>query len=73
MSRGGGFGRLEEDVRRHGSLADEQARAVRRLAQEDVVIEGDRQLKLRSPNGTYWGVVVDDAGNFSSVNLGTEL
>lgn len=54
------------------SLARQQRQAAAD-AQEDVVIDGERRLLLRSPNGTYFGLTVDNAGALSTVNLGTSL
>lgn len=54
-------------VRREG---EETARSVERLQGEDVVIEFPRRLKLRSPDGTYWILGVDDTGALTTENAG---
>lgn len=52
---------------------DEGDRARDRQSQEDVVVEDPRRLFLRSANGTFFALRVDDAGNLSTVNMGTSL
>jgi hypothetical protein len=42
------------------------------MAQEHVVIDGARELLLRSPNGHYWSIVVSDTGGLSAVDVGTK-
>lgn len=63
-----------------GQEQDEQEQRLRRLeqrgsrdGQEDVVIDYNRRLMLRSPNGHYWAVTVDNAGALSTVDMGTSL
>lgn len=58
------------DLRRQVDRGNE---AARRHQQEDVLIDGDRRLKLRSPNGHFWAVTVNNAGALATVDLGTEL
>lgn len=58
---------------RHRQQLDRQARDIDDALQGDVVIDGGRALKLRSANGTYWGLVVSNTGTLSTVNLGTTL
>ena len=72
MSRGGISG-LTSDVRGLTASAERLQRDQRQAAEADVVIDGPRALKLRSPNGTYYALVVDDAGVLSTVNVGTSL
>lgn len=54
-----------------GALQGQQA-ALDRMAQEHVVIDGARELLLRSPNGHYWSIVVSDTGGLSAVDVGTK-
>jgi hypothetical protein len=63
----------KQDVDRLRSEVAELRRKVRELEIDDVVIDNGRALKLRSPNGTYFGLVVDNAGALSTVSLGTSL
>ena len=58
------------DVQGLRGTLERQARALDDQAQEDVVIDGARRLLLRSPNGTYFALVVSDAGVISTVNMG---
>ncbi len=44
-----------------------------RLENEDQVVEFPRRLLLRSPNGTYFAITVDNAGALSAINVGTKL
>ncbi len=44
-----------------------------RLENEDLVVEFPRRLLLRSPNGTYFAITVDNAGALSAINVGTKL
>ncbi len=46
---------------------------VRAATEADVVIDGPRRLMLRSPDGTYWAVSVDNAGALATTNMGTTL
>lgn len=48
-------------------------RLVDRFAREDVVIDGARVLKVRSPNGHYWALTTTDAGALVLVDKGTSL
>ncbi|HEX8418818.1 MAG TPA: hypothetical protein VF638_02260 [Sphingomonas sp.] len=62
-------------IRDQGSLEAELGRMDRRtrdLSLEDVVIGLDRRLLIRSPNGTYFAIVVSDAGALSTVNVGAQ-
>jgi hypothetical protein len=48
----------------------------RRLSQQetaDVRIEAGRRLVLRSPNGHFWSVGVDNLGALTTTDLGTSL
>ena len=51
---------------------DRLHRDVREQREGDVIIDG-RKLKLRSPDGTYWSVQVDNTGALSTTNEGTSL
>lgn len=44
-----------------------------RLTKEDVVIDGARVIKVRSPNGHYWALTTTDAGALVLVDKGTTL
>lgn len=44
----------------------------RRAALEDVVLDGDRRLILRSPNGHYWSLGISDAGAIVATDIGTQ-
>lgn len=62
-----GVARSVRDVQRaNGGM---QRQLDRQLA-EDVVIDADRRLLLRSPSGTYWAITVNDAGGLSTTNVG---
>jgi len=71
-SRGNVSGSIE-DVRSLTAQVDRQARAQRGAEEGHVIIDGARELKIRSPNGTYWGIRVDNAGALSTVDLGSTL
>ncbi len=55
-----------------GQLED-QRRGLRAVQEEDVIVELPRRLLLRSPNGTFFAITVDDAGVVSALNVGTTL
>ena len=64
-----------------GAARDAQAlsRSIERLRrgaeqseQSDLLIADPRRLFLRSANGTWFRLVVDDAGALSTVNVGAE-
>lgn len=52
---------------------DRQGRRQRDLEEGDIVIEEPRRLLLRSPNGTYFTLSVDDAGALTATDVGTKL
>jgi hypothetical protein len=66
-----GYQDFQRDNDRLRQRADANDRTRNRDNQADVVIEDPRRLFLRSPNGTYFSVSVDDAGTLSTVNMGT--
>ncbi|AYJ85779.1 hypothetical protein D3Y57_07070 [Sphingomonas paeninsulae] len=61
------------DVRTLQQRMQTNDRAARDALESDVVLDGPRRLMLRSPNGTYFSVTVDNAGALHTVNLGTSL
>lgn len=65
------FADNQRDTNRLRQRADETDRARSREKGEDVVIEDPRRLFLRSPNGTYWQIGVNDAGALTTINMGT--
>ncbi len=60
----------QRDTNRLRQRADAADRLRDRERREDVVIEDPRRLFLRSPNGTYFAITVDDAGKLSATNMG---
>lgn len=66
-----GYQDFQRDNDRLRQRADASDRTRSRDNQADVVIEDPRRLFLRSPNGTYFAVTVNDAGALSTVNMGT--
>lgn len=61
----------QQDTNRLRQRADATDRARDREKREDVVIEDPRRLFLRSPNGTYFGISVTDAGVVTATNMGS--
>lgn len=61
------------DPRVQRDQLEQARRELQRQREEDVRIEEDRRLVLRSPDGTYWSVTVNDAGALATTNLGTTL
>lgn len=66
------YGRLR-DERQVRAAIEEQERRRRQAQQEDVRIENGRRLILRSPNGNFWSITVDDAGALTATDLGPTL
>ena len=44
---------------------------LRLVADEDVRVDGGRRLVLRSPDGHYWSITVDNAGALATTDIGT--
>ncbi len=44
---------------------------LRQLEEGHVIIEAPKGLYLRSPNGHFWQLGVDDAGAISATDIGT--
>lgn len=59
-----------KDLRSLQAELERQSNTLDRAAGEDVVIDDVRRLLLRSPNGTFWAITVDDAGGLATVNMG---
>lgn len=59
--------------RKARSLLDEQARDIRKIAEEDVMLSDERRLVLRSPDGHFWSLGVDNSGALTTTDLGTTL
>lgn len=64
---------LRQEQERNRVRTEEANRRQRNAAMEDLIVEVPRLLKLRSPNGTYFALHVDDAGVLSTVNMGSSL
>ncbi|WP_294138345.1 hypothetical protein [Sphingomonas sp.] len=64
------FSDQQRDAGRLRQRLDETDRSRSREKREDVVIEDPRRLFLRSPNGTYFGITVSDAGVITATNMG---
>ena len=64
------FSDQQRDAGRLSQRLDETDRSRSREKREDVVIEDPRRLFLRSPNGTYFGITVSDAGVITATNMG---
>ncbi len=54
------------------ALVDVKA-ALDGILDSDAVIETPRRLMLRSPDGHYWALTVDNAGVLGTVDMGTAL
>lgn len=67
MSR---YDSVVRDVRGLQRAGGAQRQLVDQIRQEDQVFDQERRLLLRSPNGTFFAIVVDDAGGLSTVNVG---
>lgn len=50
---------------------DDNDKALQRVGLEDVVVEDPRRLFIRSSGGIYFKLTVDDDGNLSTVNMGS--
>lgn len=48
---------------------EETQRKTRALEDADVIIDGDRRLVLRSPDGTYFKLTVDNAGALGTTEV----
>jgi hypothetical protein len=64
--------RLGDERATRAALA-EHDRRLRRAENEDVIIGDGKRLILRSPNGHFWSVTVDDLGALSTTDMGTSL
>jgi hypothetical protein len=51
---------------------DEHSRRLRRAEDNDVLIGDGRRLIVRSPNGHFWNITVDDAGVIAATDMGAE-
>lgn len=52
---------------------DRLSRDQRRSGSQPLVITEDRPLFIRSPDGTYWRLQVDNTGVLSTANVGATL
>lgn len=66
------YGRLR-DERQVRAAIEEQERRRRQAQQEDVRIENGRRLILRSPDGHFWSLGVDNTGALTTTDLGPTL
>jgi hypothetical protein len=64
---------MQGEPRRGRAALDDLDRRLSRLEAGDVRIEGSRRLFLRSPNGHFWSVGVDNAGALTLTDMGTSL
>ena len=69
----GQFSDMQLELQRRRQHDQDQDRMRRAADEADVVIETPRHLKLRSPNGTYFIISVDNAGVLSTTAAGTTL
>jgi hypothetical protein len=60
------------DRQTRNALSDHDRR-LRRNADEDVIIGDGRRLIVRSPNGHFWNITVDNAGAITAIDMGTSL
>lgn len=58
------------DRRSRVALSD-QERRLRRAEVADLLVGDGRRLIIRSPNGHFWNVTIDDAGALVTADLGT--
>lgn len=63
----------DQDIQLLKSRVDRAERASSDADQTDVVIEYPRRLMLRSPNGHFWAIGVDNAGALTTTDMGTSL
>jgi hypothetical protein len=49
---------------------DEHDRKLKRLERDDVLIGDGKRLIVRSPNGHFWNITVDDTGLIAATDLG---
>lgn len=61
------------DERQARAVVGDLDRRVGQVEQADVLCEGGRRLILRSPNGHFWSVGVDNAGVLTTTDMGTTL
>lgn len=62
----------QRDTGRLRQRADQTDRERTRDLKSDVVIEDPRRLFLRSPDGTYFALSIDNAGVLSATNMGPD-
>ncbi|TKD50579.1 hypothetical protein [Sphingomonas baiyangensis] len=59
-----------QDMEREKRRVDNLERKQRQAQDEDVILDGDRRLVLRSPDGSYWALTVSDAGAVAARPIG---
>lgn len=65
-------GRIDNE-RSLRSRLEQQDRRLARSEREDVIVDLERRLLVRSPNGTFWSITVDDLGAISATSMGAAL
>lgn len=69
----GGTSSQFTDERQLRAVIDAAAQEISSLKNDDVLIDLNRRLILRSPNGHFWNVAVSDAGALTVTDMGTTL
>jgi hypothetical protein len=64
---------FRNEQRRHRQQLEGQRRDIKDALEGDVVIDGNRRLMLRSPNGHYWALSVGNTGTLAATDVGTSL
>ena len=64
--------RAVRDIRGLNDQLERQRRKGRELEQNDVVLDNERRLLLRSPDGNYWSITISNAGALIATNVGPD-
>lgn len=72
MAGGNVVSNAVRDIRGLNDQLERQRRKARALEEGDVVIDNDRRLLLRAPDGNYWAISVNNAGALQTTNVGPD-
>lgn len=72
MNGSGSGSRIRDERQLRGRLEDIR-RDQQRANEEDIIVEHPRRLFLRSPNGHFWLLGVDNSGALTTTDMGTSL
>jgi hypothetical protein len=69
----GRFTGSQLDERRARAALDDHEQRLRQAEDNDVLIGDGRRLIVRSPNGHFWNLTVNNAGVISATDMGTTV